>query len=321
MKAIVGERYGAPERLRLEDVPEPALKDGWVLLKVRAASLNAMDWHTVRGTPYLARGSMGLTKPSSAVPGGDLAGVVEAVGAGVTRFSPGDRVFGTKRGSLAEYACAPEIQLAHMPASASFEQAATLPIAGVTALQALRDRGQVTGGTRVLVNGAGGGVGTFTVQLAAAMGAEVTAVCGTHNVELVRSLGAREVIDYSREDFNERDTRYEVIIDNVSTRRLSSLRRVLEPEGILVVIGGAPGNWVGPMVPVAKAALANIFTKQSLGFMMAKVTPEDLDVLARHLADGTVVPVIDRVVTLADAPAALSYLEQGHARGKVVVNI
>jgi NADPH:quinone reductase-like Zn-dependent oxidoreductase len=321
MKAIVGEKYGKPTDLRLEDVPQPALLDGNVLVRVKASSLNAMDWHTVRGTPYLARPSMGARRPSSPVPGVDVAGVVESVGAEVTRFRPGDRVFGIKRGSLAEFVSAPERQLAAIPDSVSFEQAAAVPIAGVTALQALRDRGHVTNGTQLLLNGAGGGVGTFAVQLAVAMGADVTAVCGTHNVDMVRSLGAREVVDYSTEDFTRRGVRYEVVVDNVATRRLTAVRRVLEPDGTLVLIGGAPGNWIGPLVPIAKVAVANLFTKQTLGFMMANVTPEDLTELAGHLERGTVVPVIDRTVGLADAPGALEYLERGHTRGKIVVTI
>ncbi|MGH2417321.1 MAG: NAD(P)-dependent alcohol dehydrogenase [Candidatus Limnocylindria bacterium] len=319
MKAIVYRQYGSPDVLRLEDVPKPAPKDGEVLVRVHAAALNALDWHMLRGKPYIARMSMGWRKPKRSIPGVDMAGTVEAVGAAVTALKPGDEVFANKGRACAEYVCGPERLFAPRPANLTLEQAAAVPAAAITALQALRDKGTVRPGQRVLVNGASGGVGTFTVQIAKALGAEVTGVTSTHNVDLVRSIGADRVIDYTREDFTRGGERYNVVIDNAANRSLAAMRRVLAPTGTLVLVGASKGDWIGPMVRILGAAqLSRFGTRKMLG-ILADPTREDLLALTELIEADKLTPVIDRIYPLAETPAAIRYLETMHARAKIVI--
>jgi len=322
MQAIVGEEYGGPEVLELRDVDVPALHPDGVLVRVRASSVNPYDWHVMRGLPRLVRLSEGSSRPKQPIRGVDVAGVVEAVGENVTAFRPGDEVFGAKAGALAEYVCAgPKNVLAAKPAGLTFEQAAAIPLAGVTALQALRDKGRLEAGQRVLVNGAAGGVGTFAVQIAKALGADVTGVCSTRNVDLVTSIGADRVLDYAEVDFARSDERYDLVLDNVGNRSLSDLRRALTPHGALVVVGGGGGNWIGPMMLPLRAAMLSPFVGQRLLPLLAKHTQDDLLVLKELAETGKIVPVIDRTYPLAEAAEAIRYLETGHARGKVVVAV
>ena len=322
MQAIVGEEYGGPEVLELRDVDVPALHPDGVLVRVRASSVNPYDWHVMRGLPRLVRLSEGRSRPKQPIRGVDVAGVVEAVGENVTAFRPGDEVFGAKAGALAEYVCAgPKNVLAAKPAGLTFEQAAAIPLAGVTALQALRDKGRLEAGQRVLVNGAAGGVGTFAVQIAKALGAEVTGVCSARNVDLVTSIGADRVLDYAEVDFARSDERYDLVLDNVGNRSLSDLRRALTPHGALVVVGGGGGNWIGPMMLPLRAAMLSPFVGQRLLPLLAKHTQDDLLVLKELAETGKLVPVIDRTYPLAEAAEAIRYLETGHARGKVVVAV
>ena len=322
MQAIVGEEYGGPEVLELRDVDVPALHPDGVLVRVRASSVNPYDWHVMRGLPRLVRLSEGRSRPKQPIRGVDVAGVVEAVGENVTAFRPGDEVFGAKAGALAEYVCAgPKNVLAAKPAGLTFEQAAAIPLAGVTALQALRDKGRLEAGQRVLVNGAAGGVGTFAVQIAKALGADVTGVCSTRNVDLVTSIGADRVLDYAEVDFARSDERYDLVLDNVGNRSLSDLRRALTPHGALVVVGGGGGNWIGPMMLPLRAAMLSPFVGQRLLPFLAKHTQDDLLVLKELAETGKIVPVIDRTYPLAEAAEAIRYLETGHARGKVVVAV
>ena len=322
MQAIVGEEYGGPEVLELRDVDVPALHPDGVLVRVRASSVNPYDWHVMRGLPRLVRLSEGSSRPKQPIRGVDVAGVVEAVGENVTAFRPGDEVFGAKAGALAEYVCAgPKNVLAAKPAGLTFEQAAAIPLAGVTALQALRDKGRLEAGQRVLVNGAAGGVGTFAVQIAKALGADVTGVCSTRNVDLVTSIGADRVLDYAEVDFARSGERYDLVLDNVGNRSLSDLRRALTPHGALVVVGGGGGNWIGPMMLPLRAAMLSPFVGQRLLPFLAKHTQDDLLVLKELAETGKIVPVIDRTYPLAEAAEAIRYLETGHARGKVVVAV
>src|SRR5512140_3796669 len=322
MKAIVTCDYGAPDVLQLETIARPACADDQVLIRVRAASVNPLEWHYVRGTPYVGRlMGMGLRKPKVTRLGVDVAGRVEAVGPGVTEFKPGDEVFGSGRGALAEYACASARGLVLKPARLTFEQAASVPVAAVTALQGLRDHGKVRPGQRVLINGASGGVGTFAVQIAKAMGAHVTGVCSTRNVAMVRSIGADRVVDYTREDFTKGAERYDVILDMVGSQSLSATRRVLVPDGIYVMVGGPKGRWVAPMDRAIGAKVFSWFVSQKMGMMLARINKEDLGVLRDFLEAGTVKPVIDRTYPLAQTAEALRYLEAGHARGKVVITV
>ncbi len=324
MKAIRYYRYGSPDVLRLEDVDPPAVGDQDVLVRVLAASVNPLDWHFMRGEPYLLRPQAGLRRPKDPGLGADLAGRVEAVGPGVTRFTVGDEVFGTAGGgTLAEYAvAAQDAALALKPANLTFEQAAAAPVAGVTALQALRDEGHLQAGQRVLVNGAAGGVGTFTVQLARAMGAEVTGVCGPAHTGLVASLGAGEVIDYTRDDFTQAEGRYDLVVDIAGSRPLQATRQVLTPHGILVGIGGPnKGRVLGPMTRALAAPVISARASQTLTFFMSDTSAADLAALREYLADGTVTPVIDRTYPLADTATAIRYLEEGHAGGKVIVTM
>jgi len=294
-----------------------------VLVRIHAAALNPADWHILRGDPYVARlMGIGLTKPKIPVVGTDAAGVVEAVGADVRGLQPGDEVFGFVRGAFAEYACAAQDKVVPKPASLTFEQAAALPIAATTALRGIRDVGEVKSGQRVLVNGAGGGVGTYAVQIAAALGAEVTGVCSTRNAELVRSIGAAHVVDYTTEDFTGGRTRYDVILDNVSSLPLARLRGALTPKGTLVLNGGgSPGHVFGPVAGIVRAVVANAFVSQRLRPLPSRQNREELLAVTGLIEDGKLTPVVDRTYPLADTAEGLRYVEQGHARGKAVVTV
>ena len=324
MKAVAQERYGAPGdvlELRVIDRPVPA--DDEVLIQVHAAGVDPGVWHLTAGLPYLVRiMGYGLRRPKTQVAGMDVAGRVEAVGKGVTQFQPGEEVFGAGRGSFAEYALASVEKLAHKPANATFEQAAVVPVSAVTALQGLRDAGRIQAGQTALIIGAGGGVGSFAVQIAKAFGAEVTAVCSTGKVDLVRSIGADHVIDYTKEDFATRGERYDLILDTGGRRPLSLLRRALAPNGTLVLVGGEwGGRWTGGFGRHLRAAMLSPFLGQNLRPVMARETREDLLVLKDLIEAGKVTPVIDRVYALNDAAEAVQYVEDGHARGKTVITI
>jgi NADPH:quinone reductase-like Zn-dependent oxidoreductase len=294
-------------------------------VKVRAAAINPLDWHYMRGTPYLVRMGNGLRKPESMRMGVDYSGVVEAVGKGVERFKPGDEVFGGRDGAFAEYVTVRDDRSVVMkPANMSFAQAAAVPIAAITALQALRDKGKIQPGRKVLINGASGGVGTFAVQVAKSYGADVTGVSSTRNLEMVRSLGADHVVDYTKEDFTKGEQRYDIVIDCVGNRKLFDIKRVMQPKGIYVLIGGGgpdEGNWIGPLLGFIKASLLSPFVSQDLGALMAELNPKDLDVLGDLMRSGKVTPVIDRHYKLSEAAEAIKYLEAGHARGKVILDI
>lgn len=323
MKAIAQDVYGNSGVLQLLDIPQPVPGTGEVLIRVRAAGVDQGVWHLMTGQPYLIRlFGFGLRKPKVRVRGREVAGVVEAVGAGVTRFQPGDEVFGTGEGSFAEFVCAKESRLARKPSSLTFEEAAAAPISAVTALQAVRDAGQVTTGQKVLVIGAGGGVGSFAVQLAKAFGAEVTGVCSAGKVELVRSLGADHVIDYTRDDFVRAGLLYDVILDTAGNRPLSVLRRVLTPMGTLVIVGGEGGGKVtGGFERSMGAPLASLFSGQKFKGLVSTENHRDLDVLTMLIEAGSVKPAVDKVYALGDAPAAVEYMHEGRARGKVVVRL
>src|SRR2546430_4166746 len=323
MKAIVREQYGAPDVLELKDLPKPVVDDDGVLVRVRAASINAYDWHMMRGQPFLVRMSEGWRRPKNVAMGVDVAGQVEAVGKNVTQFRPGDEVYGARVGALAEYVRGgPKSALAPKPAGLTFAEAAAVNMAGTTALQGLRDKGQLKPGQRVLINGATGGVGSFAVQIAKAFGAHVTAVCSTRNVEQARSLGADEVIDYTKEDFTRGGKRYDLILDVAASGPLSSRRRVLEPSGILVGVGAANGGRMTSIVAgLLETAVLSRFGKQKMPFFIASNSKEDLIVLKELIDAGKVRPVIDRTYPLNEAAAAIRYLEGGQARGKVVITV
>src|SRR5467141_3182765 len=321
MKAIVRRKYGSPDLLSLEDVEIPVVEDDRVLVRVHAASVNALDWHVLRGLPYLVRMSEGLRKPKRSTMGVDLAGSLEAIGKNVTQFQPGDEVFGARDGAFAEYVAAKENKLVQKPANVTFEQAAAVPVAGCTALQALRDKGQVQPGQRVLINGAAGGVGTFAVQLAKAFGADVTATTSPRNVDLIRSIGADRVIDYTREDFTEGGQRFDLILDIGGKRSLFACRRALTRTGTYVIVGGPSGRWIRPLDRALGAAILSRFVRQKLLFFIAKLPKEDLILLKELMETGKVTPVIDRTYPLRETPEAIRYLEEGHARGKVVITV
>jgi NADPH:quinone reductase-like Zn-dependent oxidoreductase len=326
MKAVVYTNYGSPDVLEIRDVKEPVPNDDQVLVKVRAASLNPLDWHYMEGTPYMIRAmGAGLRKPKSPRLGVDLAGTVEAVGKNVTQFKPGDEVFGTGHGAaFAEYVCAGKTKLVLKPANITFEQAAAVPIAALTALQGLRDTGKVQPGQKVLINGASGGVGTFAVQIAKSFGADVTGVCSTKNLDLVRSLGADHVIDYTKEDFTNGAQRYDLILDNVGTQPLSGFRRALKPQGICVMIGGEgpnEGRWIGALARPVKALFLSPFVSQKMSMMLAEIRQEDLTVMRDLMAAGKVTPVVDKTYPLSQVREAMKYLEAGHARGKVILTM
>jgi NADPH:quinone reductase-like Zn-dependent oxidoreductase len=323
MKAIVYRCYGPPDVLRFEDIEKPTPADDQLLVRVHAASVNPLDWHYMRGAPYLVRTSSGFGKPTDPRLGVDFAGTVEAVGKNVKRYKPGDEVFGGRDGAFAQYVLVREERaVALKPAKVTFEQAASVPIAGITALQALRDKGQLHPGQKVLINGASGGVGTFAVQIAKSFGAEVTGVCSTRNVDLVRSIGADHVIDYTREDFTSGTQRYDLILDNVGTHSLLEYKRVLNPKGIYVMIGSTTiGNWFAFLATPIEAQILSPFVSQKFGMILAELNQKDLSVLGDLMQAGKLTPVIDRRYKLSEVPAALAYLEQGHARGKVVISV
>jgi NADPH:quinone reductase-like Zn-dependent oxidoreductase len=326
MKAMVYHDFGSPDVLQLEEIEKPVPDDNQVLIRVRAASVNPLDWHYLEGTPYIARPlAFGFIKPNVSRLGVDFAGTVEAIGKNVTHFKPGDEVFGGKTGAFAEYVVVREDRAVVLkPASVTFEQAASLPIAAITALQGLRDKGKVQPGQKVLINGASGGVGTFAVQIAKSFGAEVTGVCSGRNVEMVRSLGADHVIDYTKEDFTKGAQRYDLILDNVGNRSPLEFRRVLNPNGICVGIGGGGVNddrWTGPLVGVIKSLMLSPFVTQQMGMMLAELNQKDLTILGDLIVAGKLKPVIDRRYTLGALPEAIRYLEEGHARGKVIITV
>src|SRR6184192_2604223 len=328
MKAIVYCDYGLAN-LKLEEIEKPVPDDDQILVRVRAASVNPYDWHFIEGTPKIMRAmGVGLRKPKDTRVGVDFAGTVEAVGKNpeaAGQFKPGDEVFGGKGGAFADYVCPRAGRaVALKPANITFEQAAAVNIAGITALQALRDKGKVQSGQKVLINGASGGVGTFAVQIAKSLGADVTGVSSTPNVDIVRSSGADHVIDYTKEDFTKTGQRYDVILDNVGNQPLLSFRRVLIPKGKYVMIGGGGPNdqgLIGPLFRPIKAMLLSPFVSQEMGMFMADTNQRDLAVLADLMQSGKVKPVIDRTYKLSEVPAAIAYLEQGHARGKVVITV
>jgi NADPH:quinone reductase-like Zn-dependent oxidoreductase len=323
MRAIVGESYGSADVLRLSDIDRPEIARDEVLVRVEAAGLDRGVWHVMTGLPYPIRlAGYGFRAPKNPVPGMDLAGIVEEVGAGVTRFAPGDAVFGIGRGTFAEFARALETKLAPKPANLTAEQAAVVAVSGLTALQGLRDRGKVGAGQQVLVIGASGGVGTYAVQLAKVFGAEVTAVCSTTKVDLVRSLGADHVVDYLREDFADGKRRYDVILDIGGNAPLSRLRRALTAKGTLVIVGGeSGGRWLGGNDRQLRAIVLSRFVDQTLTTFIAGENHRDMLVLKELIEAGEVTPVIDRSFPLAEVPDAIRYLEQGRARGKVVIDV
>ena len=323
MKAIVQDTYGAPEVLELRDIDTPAVGDDEVLVRVRAAAVNPADWAIMGGLPYIARPVYGgVRKPKNRVRGTDVAGEVEAVGTSVTRFRPGDAVFGWCTGAFAEYASVSDDALEPMPANLTFEQAAAAPLAGFVALQALRDKGKVRAGQKILVNGASGGIGTFAVQIAKSFGADVTGVCSTRNVDLVRSIGADHVIDYTREDFTQTGQRYDFILDNVGNHSLSDLRRALTPAGTLVPnSGGFDNRWFASLGRVVSAHVMSPFVSQTLRPFVVSPKHADLVVLKDLMEAGKVTPVIDRTYPLSEVSQALGYVGGGHARGKVVITV
>jgi NADPH:quinone reductase-like Zn-dependent oxidoreductase len=321
MKAIVQDRFGAPEVLELRDIDEPEAGDGEVLVRVRAASVNPADWYGMAGIPYVARPAAGLRRPKARL-GLDLAGEVVAAGGNVTRFKPGDEVFGTGTGTLAEYAAVAEDTLVAKPANLSFEQAAAVPVAGLTAIQGLRDKGRLQPGQRVLVNGASGGVGTFAVQVAKAFGAEVTGVCSTRNVDRVGSLGADRVVDYTQADFTRQDRRYDLLLDVAGSRPWADCRRVLEPRATMVLVGGPKGGrLLGPLGRFVKVSLASLRASQRVLFFISKASNQDLLALRELLEAGTVTPVVERTYALTETADAFRYLGEGHAQGKLVVTV
>jgi NADPH:quinone reductase-like Zn-dependent oxidoreductase len=321
MKAMVYDRYGSPDVLTLREVDKPAVADDGVLVRVRAASVNPVDWHTMTGTPYMARLQAGLRRPKSEFLGVDFAGTVEAVSKSVNGLQPGDEVFGARNGALGEYVCARQA-VVRKPANVTFEEAAAVPVAAVSALQGLRDKGRLQAGQSVVINGASGGVGTFAVQIAKALGAEVTAVCSTRNVEIARSLGADHVIDYSKEDFTRNGRRHDLILDIAGNRSWSDCRRVLTDNGTLVFVGGPKTNpLIGPLGHCFKVLIASLPGSRDVKLFLAQVTKEDLTSLGELMEAGKMKPVIERRYELADAAAALRYLGEGHAQGKLVITV
>ena len=323
MRAVVHDSFGSPDVLAIREIEKPTPADDEVLVRVRAASVNPVEWYGVAGRPWVGRPQMGFLKPKESRVGVDFAGMVEVVGKDVTQFQPGDEVFGGRSGAFAEYVCVrDEGAVVAKPANVTFEEAAAVPVAALTALQGLRDKGQVQPGHKVLINGASGGVGTFAVQIAKALGAEVTAVCSTRNVELVRSLGADHVIDYTRDDFTRSDRCYDLMLDVAGSRSWSECRRVLDPQATLVIIGAPKGTrLLGPLSHIVKVRLAALRSSQKVVFFMAKVNKADMEVLQELLEDGKVTPVIDRRYELSEIADALRYLGEGHAQGKIVLTV
>ncbi|NND00209.1 MAG: NAD(P)-dependent alcohol dehydrogenase [Gammaproteobacteria bacterium] len=322
MRAIVYHCYGGPEVLELVKVAKPGVADDEVLVQVKAAGVNPLDWHYMRGSPYLMRAVSGIGSPQDPRLGVDFAGIVVSVGKKVTRFKTGDEVFGGASGAFAEYLSIKETRgLVLKPSRLSFKQAAAVPIAAVTALQALRDEGQLKSGQKVLINGASGGVGTFAVQIAKSFGAEVTGVCSTRNVAMVQGLGADHIINYKQQDFVKSGEQYDLILDNVGNRSLSELRKVLKPEGILVMVGGSKGNWVGPFKNNIGALVLSPFVSQKLLGFLAEINQQDLTVLADLMQAGDITPVIDRQFSLSQASEAIQYSESGRAQGKIIIGM
>jgi NADPH:quinone reductase-like Zn-dependent oxidoreductase len=326
MKAIVQDRYGSPDALQLREIDQPVPADNEVLVRVHAASVNARDWHIMRGDPYIARLSaeFGLRGPKVKIRGTDFAGRVEAVGRGVKRLRPGDEVFGEADGAFAEYVCAPDDLVETKPANLTFEEAAAMPLAGNTALVGLRDVARVQPGQRVLINGASGGVGTFAVQIAKAFGAEVTGVCSTRNVDMVRSIGADHVIDYAREDFTRNGRRHDVVLDLVGNRSLTEFRRALTANGTLILSGGgvsSGGSLVGPLGLMIRGQVLARFVRHRLVMYTAKPSTENLAALRELAESRKVTPVIDRTYPLSEVPEAIRYVEVEHARAKVVITV
>ena len=323
MKAIVQDRYGSADVLEFRDIEAPVPGPEDVLVRVHAAGCGPDVWHLMTGMPYMARLAIGLREPKLKVLGWDVAGTVEAVGANVTAFRPGDEVMGQAKGSFAELVVAKADELVPKPSGLSFEQASALPVSGVTALRAIDDEGHVQPGQTVLVIGAAGGVGSLAVQIAKARGATVTAVSSGSKADLVRSLGADDVIDYTREDFTDGSRRWDVIIDTAGRRPLSALRRALTPKGTLVIVGGdGGGEWTGGFFRgMLRAPIVSLFVGQRLRGLATKITQEDLAALAKLVEAGTVMPVIDRTYPLIEAPDAIRYLAEGHARGKIVITV
>lgn len=324
MRAMVYERYGRPEEvLELREIPRPSPSDGEVLVRVRASSVQPLDWHLLTGTPYFFRPQFGFPRPRRNVPGADISGVVEEVGAGVTRFAPGDEVFAEIPGKgLAEFAVIPETNLVTNPSNVDFDGAAAIGVAGLTALQGLREWGGMQAGDEVLINGSSGGVGTFAVQIAKALGGTVTAVCSTGNVETARRLGADKVFDYTREDFVAAGDRFDVFFDGVGNRSLHDCIEVLKPGGVYVAVSGPKAPWLGPVPRLLAASLRFRFTDRRLSaFKTAEQNTHDLTSLKELIETGQVTPVIDRRYPLTEAAAALAYVGEGHARGKVIVTI
>jgi NADPH:quinone reductase-like Zn-dependent oxidoreductase len=319
MKAIVCRNYGSPDVLKCEEIEKPTAGDDEVLIKVRAASVNPRD-RLFRGTSYIVRILTGLRKPKDTRLGVDVAGQVESVGRNVTGFKPGDEVFGSCRGAFAEYACTSESALVVKPENVTFEQAASVSVAARTALQGLRDKGHIQPGQKVLINGAAGGVGTFAVQIAKSFGADVTGVCSTRNVEMVRSIGADRVIDYTQQDFTKLGQRYDIIFDCVGNHSLSACRRVLNPNGICVIAGGPSKVWI-VLTRALKALVLSRFVSQNFVMFIARRSKEDLTIMHDLMKAGKVTPVIDRRYSLNEVPEAIRYLEEGHARGKVVITV
>jgi NADPH:quinone reductase-like Zn-dependent oxidoreductase len=322
LKAIVYHNYGSPAVLSLTEIEKPAPTENEVLIKVRAASINPLDWHFMRGTPYVVRLMTGFGKPKIPRLGADYAGVVEEIGKSVTKFKPGDHVFGSSHGSFAEYVCSSENTIAGMPENITFEKAAAVPVASLTALQGLRDKGHIKQGQDVLVNGASGGVGTFAVQIAKAFGAEVTGVCSTRNMEMVRSIGATHIFDYTQKDFTRGEQRFDIILDTVGNHSLSAIRRVLKPEGTHLGVGGPSGRWKMGLTQSIIGGLLSLFVSQNFTTFIANSKQEEDLIFIRDLIEtGSVTPVIDREYRLDEVPEAIHYMEQGHTQGKVVVKV
>lgn len=323
MKAIVARCYGSPEVLKVEDIEKPVPADGQVLVKVHAAAVNPLDFHYMHGTPYIMRLDSGIGLPKNTRLGVDFAGTVEAVGKSVTRFHPGDEVFGGRTGALGEYVTVREDRaIVLKPANMTFEQAASVPVAAITALQALRDKGKIQAGQNVLINGASGGVGTFAVQIAKSYGAEVTGVCSTKNLDMVHKIGADHVIDYTKQDVTQGQQRYDLIVDTVGTHSLRDYTHVMTPNGTYVMVGGPVDDWlIGLLSTMVSAKMLAPFITQKFAMMLAELNPEDLKILGDLMQSGKITPVIDRTYTLSESPEALRYLEQGHARGKVVITL
>jgi NADPH:quinone reductase-like Zn-dependent oxidoreductase len=321
MKAVMNRCYGPPDALTFEDVEKPVPASEEVLVRVHAAAVNPYDWHGMRGAPYIMRLGSGLGSPKNIRFGADFAGTVEAIGEDVTEFQPGDRVFGGAAGAFAEYVAARKSRIARIPDGVTFEQAASMPIAAITALQALRDTGQLQAGQKVLINGASGGVGTYAVQIAKSMGAEVYGVCSTRNVDMVRSLGADHVFDYKNEDYTQSGEEFDLIVDMVSNHSLSANRGVLTPEGRYVIVGGAKGNWLGPLMGPIKALLMSPFVDQEMSMMIATMDGDDLATLADLMERGELTSAIDRRFSLSEVADAIRYSEEGHARGKIIIDL